>query len=80
MGVDRQSIAMGVSPTPIAARERHIKHQMAIREDDYTDNKNLHMTNVPVESTLRNIKFLLFKNIKINNYPNICRLLDGYSP
>ena len=39
--LNRQGIAMGVSPTPIAARERHIKHQMALREDSYTDIQNV---------------------------------------
>lgn len=37
LGVNRHSIATGLSPTPIAARESHIKHQMTLREDAYTD-------------------------------------------
>ncbi|XP_068249219.1 inositol polyphosphate 5-phosphatase OCRL isoform X1 [Palaemon carinicauda] len=37
LGVNRHSIATGISPTPIAARESHIRHQMALREDSYTD-------------------------------------------
>ncbi|XP_071521697.1 inositol polyphosphate 5-phosphatase OCRL [Panulirus ornatus] len=37
LGVNRHSIATGLSPTPIAARESHIRHQMALREDSYTD-------------------------------------------
>ena len=37
LGVNRHSIATGLSPTPIAARESHIKHQMTLREDSYTD-------------------------------------------
>ncbi|CAL4061657.1 unnamed protein product, partial [Meganyctiphanes norvegica] len=37
MNVNRQNIAKGLSPTPIAARESHIRHQMALREDSYTD-------------------------------------------
>lgn len=35
--VNRHSIAAGLSPTPIAARESHIKYQMTLREDAYTD-------------------------------------------
>ncbi|KAK7080496.1 hypothetical protein SK128_017628 [Halocaridina rubra] len=37
LGVNRHGIATGISPTPIAARESHIRHQMALREDSYTD-------------------------------------------
>lgn len=37
MNVNRHNIAKGLSPTPIAARESHIRHQMALREDSYTD-------------------------------------------
>ncbi|XP_076049020.1 type II inositol 1,4,5-trisphosphate 5-phosphatase-like isoform X2 [Oratosquilla oratoria] len=37
VGVNRQNIAHGLSPTPIAARESHIRHQMALREDAYTN-------------------------------------------
>ncbi|KAK4295648.1 hypothetical protein Pmani_031812 [Petrolisthes manimaculis] len=37
LGVNRHSIATGLSPTPIAARESHIRYQMAMREDAYTD-------------------------------------------
>ncbi|XP_063845659.1 inositol polyphosphate 5-phosphatase OCRL-like isoform X4 [Scylla paramamosain] len=37
LGVNRHSIATGLSPTPIAARESHIKHHMILREDSYTD-------------------------------------------
>lgn len=37
LGVNRHSIAAGLSPTPIAARESHIKYQMTQREDAYTD-------------------------------------------
>lgn len=37
LGVNRHNIATGLSPTPIAARESHIRYQMAMREDAYTD-------------------------------------------
>lgn len=37
LGVNRHNIAAGLSPTPIAARERHIKHHMTLKEDAYTD-------------------------------------------
>ncbi|XP_045610419.1 inositol polyphosphate 5-phosphatase OCRL isoform X2 [Procambarus clarkii] len=40
LGVNRHNIAKGISPTPIAARESHIRHQMALREDSYTDIHN----------------------------------------
>ncbi|KAG7153258.1 Inositol polyphosphate 5-phosphatase OCRL-like, partial [Homarus americanus] len=40
LGVNRHNIATGISPTPIAARESHIRHQMALREDSYTDIHN----------------------------------------
>nr|XP_053649458.1 inositol polyphosphate 5-phosphatase OCRL-like isoform X2 [Cherax quadricarinatus] len=40
LGVNRHNIAQGISPTPIAARESHIRHQMALREDSYTDIQN----------------------------------------
>lgn len=40
LGVNRHSIATGLSPTPIAARESHIRHQMTLREDSYTNIHN----------------------------------------
>ncbi|XP_047482495.1 inositol polyphosphate 5-phosphatase OCRL-like isoform X2 [Penaeus chinensis] len=40
LGVNRHSIAAGLSPTPIAARESHIRHQMTLREDSYTNIHN----------------------------------------